>query len=315
MENENNVPGTDRRESEVTPEVIDAAGAGDQEAMEKLYRCSYNRVYHTIKSMVREEEAALELVKNCYVQGFTALEQLGQDESFEAFMQKIAAERVKGYYEEKKPDGLTNVEQAQEGYTPESLERMPEVILDKHQTRTLLDEIINGLTEGERLAAGLKYACGLSVEETARVMECSENAVRGLLGQISKKAEARAKTQENQELQKLTGGAFLQWLMFNESRMVQLPSRGVWAEIQKQLPDTGFTARRKKADLARESFGKRKERRSKVRRIGDMVIYVIAGIAVAAILIGVMMMKNFPEKEPDSTGQTETIQTEAASEE
>lgn len=312
MENERNVPDAERRESEAV--TIESAAAGDWEAMEKLYRSSYNGVYHTVKSMVREEEAALELVKSCYLQGFATLDQLGQDKDFSAFIREKAAEQVRNNYEKKAPAGFAQMAESQEDFTPETLDQMPNVVLDKHQTRTLLDEIINGFTEGERLAAGFVYFCGFSVEKTAQMLGWEESAIKGLLCQCDKKAEAKAKTQERQELQKLTGGAFLQWLMFNESRMVQLPSRGVWAEIQKQLPDNGFTARRKKADLARESFGKQKERRSKVRRITDVAIYIIAGIAVAAILIGSIMMKKYPEKEPDPTGQTEVMSTIVATE-
>ena len=72
--------------NEFTSERIQKAAAGDQEAITELYELTYSSVYKTVKSMVADEDAVLDVVQDSFIKGFQSLDQLDAAENFRAWM-------------------------------------------------------------------------------------------------------------------------------------------------------------------------------------------------------------------------------------
>lgn len=59
-----------------TEELLAAGRQNDEKALETLYYLTCNNVYHTLKSMIRDEDTVLDLVQDTYIKAFNSLAQL-----------------------------------------------------------------------------------------------------------------------------------------------------------------------------------------------------------------------------------------------
>ena len=56
-----------------------------------LYEKTYNGVFYTIKSMIRDEDTVLDLLQDTYVKAFTHLDRFQGDTKFSPWVRQIAA--------------------------------------------------------------------------------------------------------------------------------------------------------------------------------------------------------------------------------
>lgn len=78
--------------------MIERAAHDDQEAFSGLYQNSYDAVYRTVKSMVRDDDAVLDIVQDAYIKGFASLSTLEDPENFVAWMKRIATNKAKDLF-------------------------------------------------------------------------------------------------------------------------------------------------------------------------------------------------------------------------
>ncbi|MBQ6530154.1 MAG: zinc-ribbon domain-containing protein [Clostridia bacterium] len=53
--------------------LVQSAREGNQEAVSALYEKTYNKVYYAVKSMIKDEDAVLDIVQDTYIKAFTRL--------------------------------------------------------------------------------------------------------------------------------------------------------------------------------------------------------------------------------------------------
>ena len=53
--------------AEITSGMISKAAAGDQDAISALYNLTYSGVYKTVRSMIADEDTALDVVQVSYI--------------------------------------------------------------------------------------------------------------------------------------------------------------------------------------------------------------------------------------------------------
>jgi RNA polymerase sigma factor (sigma-70 family) len=88
---------------EFTEELIQKAIQGNQESITELYNRTYNNVYFTVKSMVKDEDTILDIVQDTYVKAFKSLGQLQEAGKFKAWIKKIAHNKTVDYLRKTKP--------------------------------------------------------------------------------------------------------------------------------------------------------------------------------------------------------------------
>lgn len=183
-------------------EQIKKAMQGDQQAITQLYQMTCDSVYNTVRSMIREEDTILDLVQDSYVKGFRHLGQLKEPAKFRAWMKRIAHNQTVDYLRKTKPVMFSQMVLEE---TPEVLEfeddrkeNIPEVAIDQKETSRLLKEILDSLTDEQRLVIGMYYYEQLGVREMAQILGCSENTVKSRLMYARKKVEAKVLDLEKQ---------------------------------------------------------------------------------------------------------------------
>lgn len=180
-------------------ELIGRAKSGDQDAIAELYHRTYNNVYFTVKALIRSEDTILDIVQDSYVKGFQNLSQLQDPDKYRAWMKKIAHNRAVDYLRKTKPvifSTMSSEEDEMVEFEDDRTENLPELVIDQKETTRLIKEILDSLSEDQRLVVGMFYYERMSVKEIAETLQISENTVKSRLSYGRKKIEIQVKELE-----------------------------------------------------------------------------------------------------------------------
>ena len=168
--------------------LVAAARTGDQDAVSALYEKTYSKVYYTVKSMIKDEDAVFDIVQDAYIKAFARLDTFQGDAKFLPWVRRIAANTARDWLKKERPmlfaelssdDGQdTPVEELLPG---ERSRNLPDQIIDQEETKRLIRDIIEELPEDQRAAIGMFYYGEMSVKEIAVAMGVSESAVKSRL--------------------------------------------------------------------------------------------------------------------------------------
>ena len=178
--------------------LVAAARTGDQDAISSLYEKTYSKVYYTVKSMIKDEDAVFDIVQDTYIKAFAHLDSFQGDAKFLPWVRQIAANTARDWLKRKRPMLFTELGSGEGQDTPveelfadERIENLPDQVIDQKETTRLIREILEELPEDQRAAIGMFYYEEMSVKEIAAAMDASESAVKSRLmygrGKIEKK--------------------------------------------------------------------------------------------------------------------------------
>lgn len=184
----------------ISPELVLEARAGSRSAMEALYRATSQEIYRTVHAMVRKEDLALDIQQDTYVTAFTRLDQLRDPERFLPWLRQIAVNQARQTLRRKEPLLFTELSSEEEGDFPEPADPdpagAPELALEKKETARLVRELLDGLSDGQRLLVGMYYYEQMPIREIAERLNITEGTVKNQLFRSKKKIEAGVKRLE-----------------------------------------------------------------------------------------------------------------------
>ena len=199
-------------------QLVQLAQQNDQDAIEELYRQTYNSVYQTVKTMVKDDDTALDIVQDSFVKGFDNLNQLNEPEKFSAWMRQIAANRARDYLKKKRPTLFTEMENEDgemQEFADDCMEHLPEEVLDRAETARLVKEILDTLPEEQRAVIFMMHYEQMTVKEIAQALDCSENTVKSRLkyGREKIKVKVEDLAKKGTKLYSLAPIPYLLWLL------------------------------------------------------------------------------------------------------
>ena len=204
-------------------ELIERAKNDDQNAFSELYQNSYDAVYRTVKSMVRDDEAVLDIVQDSYIKGFQSLSSLGEPYDFVAWMKQIATNKAKDWFKKRHDTTFSQLSDDEEDepdidFEDDVLDHSPEAVIDRNETARLIEEILGTLSDEQRIAVGMFYYQDMSVLEIAEKLGISENTVKSRLNYGRKKIKTGVEELEKRgtKLYGLAPIPFLIWLFRNQ---------------------------------------------------------------------------------------------------
>lgn len=198
--------------------LLEQAKNDDQTAFEELYRNSYNAVYRTVKSMVKEEETVMDIVQESFVKGFASLSSLENPDTFPYWIRQIATNKARDWFRKRQDVLLFDMED-EEGNLPEfedeNPDHSPDAVMDREETTRLIDEILGTLSDEQRIAIGMYYYEDMRVPEIAKFLGVSENTVKSRLNYGRKKIKACVEELEKKgtKLYSLAPIPFFIWLL------------------------------------------------------------------------------------------------------
>lgn len=214
--------------------LVALAREGDQDALAALYEKTYNEVFYTIKSMIKDEDTVLDILQDTYVKAFTYLDRFQGDSKFSPWVRQIGANTARDYLKKKKPMLFTDLvageepdEPVEEHFADLDAGNLPDEVLARAETTRLVREIIDGLPEDQRAVIGMYYYQEMPVKEIAAALGASESAVKSRLLYGRRKIETQVRELEKKgtKLYGLAPIPFLLWLMgAQEAQAAQLPN-------------------------------------------------------------------------------------------
>lgn len=189
------------RNQSYTPELIADAIQGKENALCYLYESTQDKITQTVRSMIRDEDAVLDIVQDSFVKAFRNLDKLDRPEYFLAWMRRIATNTAVDYLKKKRAvlfSELSGEDGTEIEFEDDHIEHLPDVLLDQKETSRLIRQIVSGLSEEQQLAIGLFYFEDMSIQSIAQQLGCSENTVKSRLNYGRKNIEKQVRELEKQ---------------------------------------------------------------------------------------------------------------------
>ena len=180
-------------------EAIRLALAGEERGFYVLYEKTYQKKYFLALQYMKNEAAAEDVMQESYIRAFSKLDTLEDPEKFPAWFGMIVANMAKNALKKRNPMLFSDIEteDGQEMFEyqieDENIEHMPEMAYTREETRQLTYELLDSLSEEQRMCILMFHIEGLSIKEIAFELGCSENTVKSRLkygrDNIKKKGE------------------------------------------------------------------------------------------------------------------------------
>lgn len=168
--------------AELTDEaIVDRVKGGDTAVYEILVRRHNQRLYRTIRAILRNDRDVEDVMQQAYVDAYTHLDQFKGQAQFATWLTRIAVNRAI-----RSGQGLRRQLElvAADGDHDLSFERAPAADLDPehtmygHELKSVLESLIDELPDPFRVVFVLREVEGLSTAETAASLSINEETVK-----------------------------------------------------------------------------------------------------------------------------------------
>jgi RNA polymerase sigma-70 factor (ECF subfamily) len=158
-------------------DIIARVRRGEIDCFEVLMRRYNQRIYRTVRAILREEDEATDAMQEAYVNAFTHLGDFNGHARFSTWLTRIAVHEALGRLRKRKRvEPLEDTESQDSAMV--SPVNGPENNASDGELRVLLEEAVDGLPESFRTTFVLRSIEQLSVAETAEVLGIPEETVK-----------------------------------------------------------------------------------------------------------------------------------------
>lgn len=205
-------------EKEQLVSLVTKAQQGDNEALNCLFNEFYNDLYYFALKTVKDDETALDVTQEAFVEIINTLGNLKEPAAFVTWAKQITYHQCTRYFKKKK-DVL--VDEDEEGNTvfdtlkEEKSEFIPDEALDKADFKKTVMGILDELSEEQRSAVMMYYFDEMSVKQIAEIQGVSEGTVKSRLNYARKAIKNSVEDYEkkhNIKLHAIPFFPFLKWI-------------------------------------------------------------------------------------------------------
>ncbi len=158
-------------------EILERIRGGGLESFEVVMRRYNQRIYRTVRAILREEDETTDVMQEAYVNAFSHLAVFSCRARFSTWLTRIAVHEAPGRLRKRKR--LEPLEETDsEDLLMASSVSGPENRASDGELRVLLEEAVDGLPEAFRTTFVLRSIEQLSVAETAEVLGIPEETVK-----------------------------------------------------------------------------------------------------------------------------------------
>ncbi len=171
--------------------LVNRAQSGDLQAMEKLLEVAHTSVSYQCRKMMPRQEDAEDLTQEVLLAVYQKIDTLKEAKAFWSWLNRITATHCMNALSRNHVD-LQFAEDEDGHSVVDDLEvldehSIPDKALDNAETARMIDEIVSGLPEAQRMSTLLYYYNEMSVKEIAQIMNVPENTVKSRLN-LARKA-------------------------------------------------------------------------------------------------------------------------------
>jgi RNA polymerase sigma-70 factor, ECF subfamily len=190
-------------------EIIERVRHGDRDSFELVMRRYNQRIYRTVRAILKEEDETIDVMQEAYVSAYTHLADFSGRARFSTWLTRIAVHEALGRLRKRKRlEPLDDTDS--EDMLMVSPVTGPENSASDSELRVLLEEAVDALPETFRTTFVLRSVEQLSVAETAEVLGIPEETV--------KTRHHRARERLQHALTERVGGALPELFGFHRPR-------------------------------------------------------------------------------------------------
>ncbi len=160
-------------------ELVQRAQHGEREAFGKLFERLHQPVLNYVYHMLGERQAAEDVTQEAFLRAQQHLAQLGPPWDFKSWIYRIAGNLAIDLVRGEKPS--LDTDQAEDVPEPVTTRRPLERKVQREETRLSVRRTLASLPPPYRQALILREINGLSYDEVARALECSNDNARQLV--------------------------------------------------------------------------------------------------------------------------------------
>lgn len=181
-------------------QAVEAALQGDADAFGALYEKTYGDMYYIAQKYVKNAADAEDVLQDAYVKAFRSLSSLRDPDSFPGWLGRIVANTAKNMLARKNPILFSEIEKENEDgdsylydVEDDNIDYQPELNYTRQETQMLVRELIDSLSDEQRMCILMFYLDNQSIRDIAETFSISENTVKSRLNYgrkvLKKKAE------------------------------------------------------------------------------------------------------------------------------
>ena len=211
-------------------EYVKRARVGDNEAIKELYNLTIHTSYFMARKFIKDEQDANDVVQDAYITAFKKISQLEDDSKFPNWLNRIVANKAKDYLKKKKPTVFSNItseeQNVEEFLEDETIEFKPKDQYEYEELKNAMSDIIDNLSEENRMCILMYYFQGLSVGEIADTLELSSGTIKSRLNYGRKHIKKEVETLEAKGV-KFRGVApipFMVWMFKQYADQTAIPA-------------------------------------------------------------------------------------------
>lgn len=229
-------------------EAINLARAGEERGYGFLYEKTYKSKYYLALQYMKNEEEAEDVLQEAYIKAFSKLDTLENPEAFQGWLGMIVANTAKNMLAKKRPLLFSDLAVDDEGEAFEyqieddDLEVQPELSYTRQETKELVHELIDSLSEEQRLCILMFHIEGIPISEIARAMDCSENTVKSRLNYGRKNLRMKAEDLQKKGYKLYSVAPLPLFLMLLRSEEKALAAEGILSAAGRLVADQVFTS-------------------------------------------------------------------------
>lgn len=229
-------------------EAIDLARAGEERGYGFLYERTYKSKYYLALQYMKNEEEAEDVLQEAYIKAFSKLDTLENPEAFPGWLGMIVANTAKNMLAKKRPLLFSDLAVDDEGeqfeyqIEDDDLEVQPELSYTRQETKELVHELIDSLSEEQRLCVLMFHIEGIPISEIARTMECSENTVKSRLNYGRKNLRMKAEDLQKKGYKLYSVAPLPLFLMLLRNEEKALAAEGILSAAGRLVADQVFTS-------------------------------------------------------------------------
>jgi len=275
-----------RKEDEKLFIAVHKLKKGDREAFENVYKLSEKYIYSVIYRIIQDNDKTADLMQETYLQIYNKIGTLDNEERFLVWAGRIATNMTLRYIQKNSREVLPAEEDEDfifEKAGDDKEKFIPEDIILNKEKKSKIQDIINQLSEEQKITVQYYYLYDMSVNEIADIMQCSTGTVKSRLNYARKKIKQAVIDTEQKEGIKLysLSGLPILWLLFREEASACTVPKAVSSAIMKGIAESLKLA--KDTGKAAAGAGKKSIKNLVSKFLKSTGGKVAGGIAVASV--------------------------------
>jgi RNA polymerase sigma-70 factor (ECF subfamily) len=179
-------------------EIAQLCAARAKQALRHVIATNNQRLFRTAWSILKDRGEAEEAVQAAYLSAFQHIDGFAGRSSLSTWLTRVVMNEALGRMRAQRrraarleAEGVTMLDRYRDAFARGSEPSPPDAAVARDQLRRLMEQAIAGLPEGFRTVFVLRAIEGLSIEETAEVLEIAPATVK------TRFLRARRRLQEN----------------------------------------------------------------------------------------------------------------------